>query len=193
VSLDTGRLTTMKIIHNFISNEEATTIKNYIFDKEQTVKDMGPDMYNGTSPDSLTGRFMIYNWLTSETCGSILIPKLSKLFPNLYIRVWSNIFRQGEGISPHHHDNVRHSDVVRTSGNLYLSGPEDSKTHYANSGPVDNKIGTLTIFNSRLFHWVEPNPTVTPRVSMAFDTFEYNPKMYFPNDRTFIPLGTHDD
>jgi len=173
----------MKIIDNFITDEEAKIITNYIFDNEQTVKDMGPDMYNGTSPDSLTGRWQEYNWLSSEVCGSILIPKLSKVLPNLYIRLWANIFRQGEGILAHHHD-----DVGRTSGNLYLSGPENSKTHYARSGPVNNKIGTLTLFDSRHVHWVEPNPTVTPRISMAFDTMEY-----YPDDRTFIPLGTHDD
>ena len=173
----------MKIINNFISNEEATTIKNYIFDNENKVKDMGPDRYHGTNSNSLTGRWYIYNWLTSKTCGSILIPKLSKVLPNLYIRLWANIFRQGEGIRAHHHD-----VVARTSGNLYLSGPEDSKTHYGESEPVDNKIGTLTLFDSRKVHWVEPNPTTTPRISMAFDTIEY-----YPNDRTFIPLGTHDD
>lgn len=170
----------MKVIHNFITDEEAKTITNYIIDNEQRVKLLGPDMYKGTSSDSLTGRWIFYNWLKSETCGSILIPKLSKLLPNLYIRLWSNIFRQGEGITPHHHQ-----EVDRTSGNLYLSGPEGSKTHYANSEPVDNKIGTLTLFDSRLVHWVEPNPTTTPRISMAFDTIEF-----YPNHHTFIPLET---
>ena len=173
----------MVVIDNFITDKEAETITKYIFDNEQRVKDMGPDMYNGTSPDSLTGRWTKYNWLSSEICGSILLPKLSKVLPNVYIRLWSNIFREGEGIRAHHHDNI-----PRTSGNLYLSGPEDSKTYYANSGPVNNKIGTLTLFDARLVHWVEPNPTTTPRISMAFDTIEY-----YPDDRTFIPLGTHDD
>ena len=186
MSVDTGTLTTMKIIDNFISNEEAATIKNYILDNETKVKGMGPDLYNGTSRNSLTGRWYIYNWLTSETCGSILLPKLSKEFPNLYIRLWANVFRQGEGITRHHHD-----QEYRLSENLYLGGPENTATYYE-SGPVQNKIGTLTIFDARLDHWVTPNKTETPRVSMAFDTKPWNAiNDFYPH--TFIPLGTHEN
>tara|TARA_X000000950_G_C13546405_1_gene509700 strand:+ start:86 stop:649 length:564 start_codon:yes stop_codon:yes gene_type:complete len=187
VSVDTG-IPTMKIIDNFISNEEATTIRNYILNNEDKVKDMGPDLYNGTSPNSLTGRWYIYNWLTSDTCGSILIPKLTKELPNSYVRLWANIFRKGEGITEHNHGDVS------LTGNLYLGGPEGSATHYVGRGPVRNKIGTIIIHDGQLDHWVELNNSDTPRVSMAFDIIDFIPNE--GNDfspRTFIPLGTHDD
>ena len=184
MSVDTGTPPTMKIIDNFISNEEATTIKNYILDNENKVKEMGPDLYNNTSPDSLTGRWYLYNWLTSYTCGSILIPKLTKEFPNSYIRLWANTFRKGEGISKHNHGDVS------ITGNLYLGGPEDDYTYYVNKGPICNKVGTIIYHDATLDHWVDPNQTDTPRVSMAFDTINFIPNK--DNDfapTTFIPLG----
>ena len=157
----------MKIIENFITNKEANTIKNYIFNNEKKIKDMGPDLYPGTENNSLTGRWYLYNWLTSKTCGSILLPKLSKELPNLHIRLWANIFRKGEGIRLHNH-----GKTIKLSGNLYLDGPEDSKTYYAGKEPVHNKIGMLTIFDPLIDHWVYPNKSDTPRVSMAFDTID---------------------
>ena len=176
----------MKIIDNFISNEEATIIKDYIFANETRVKNMGPDTYDGTCHNSLTGRWYLYNWLTSKTCGSILIPKLTKELPNLYIRLWANIFRRGEGIKLHNHG------TVKLSGNLYIGGPEDSATHYAGRKPVHNKIGTLTIFDAQLDHWVEINKTGIPRVSMAFDVRDSMPNRANElSPHTFIPLGTH--
>ena len=186
MSVDTGTPTTMKIIDNFITNEEADILRNYVLDNEDTVKAMGPDLYEGTKNDSLTGRWYLYNWLSSSTCGSILIPKLTKEFPNLYIRLWANVFRKGEGIARHHHD-----QEYRLSGNLYLGGP-DTATYYEGTGPVQNKTGTLTIFDARVYHWVKPNETETPRVSMAFDVKDWNAlNSYYTH--TFIPLGTHEN
>ena len=67
----------MKVIDSFISDEEAQIIGDYIVANEDRVKAMGPDLYQGTSNDSLTGRWQLYNWLSNETVGSILIPKLA--------------------------------------------------------------------------------------------------------------------
>ena len=173
----------MKIIHNFITENEAEILKNYILENEDAVKAMGPDQYQGTKPDSLTGRWYLYNWLTSRVCNSILRPKLTKEFPNLYIRLWANVFRKGEGIIPHHHD-----EKPRLSGNLYLGGGGQTATYYKGYPRVENKIGTLTIFDSRIDHWVKPNKTDTPRVSMAFDTSTFERMSNWQNS-TFIPLG----
>ena len=101
----------MKIIDNFISDEEAATIKNYIFDNEKKVN------------------IKFYNWLASKTCGSILIPKLTKEFPNLHVRLWANILRKGEGIGLHNH-----GESLKLSGNLYLDGAEGNKTYYVGRG-----------------------------------------------------------
>ena len=69
----------MTDIENFITNEEATKIKDSILEDEPKIKKLGP--YPGISGDSLTGRYSVYNWLTHERIG-ILKPKLAKLFPN---------------------------------------------------------------------------------------------------------------
>jgi len=179
VSVDIGTQTTMKkIIDNFISNEEAETLKNYIFDNELRVKALGPDNYQGTPADSLTGRWDKLNWLTEKVVGDILLPKLNKLLPPHHITMWANIFRKGEYIIPHGHG------PCSITGNLYLGGPEGSETNYID-GPVTNKVGTMVLFDPEILHWVNPNETNTPRVSMAFDAVDNNP------GRTFIPLGTH--
>tara|TARA_A100001391_G_scaffold52492_1_gene32096 strand:- start:12 stop:548 length:537 start_codon:yes stop_codon:yes gene_type:complete len=175
----------MKVIDSFISDEEAQIIGDYIVANEDRVKAMGPDLYQGTSNDSLTGRWQLYNWLSNETVGSILIPKLTTLFPNLWIRMWANIFRKGEGIGKHVHDTEKDqfTGKPRQSGNLFLRGPEDTATHYITKGALKNKVGTLVTFDSHVPHWVEPNSSETARISMAFDTVEY-----CPDKRTFIPL-----
>lgn len=169
----------MNIIKSFLSIQEAETIKNYIFDNEQRIKDLGPDVYPGTADDSLAGRWTIHNWLREKVVGSILIPKLNKLLPPFHITMWANIFRRGEYIQPHDHG------PCTVSGNLYLGGPEGSETCYL-KGPITNTVGTLVYFDPRTKHWVNPNKTDIPRVSMAFDAVDFNPGL-----RTFIPLGTH--
>ena len=172
----------MKLIDNFISNEEAQVLGDHILANEKKGKAMGPDLYNGTADNSLTGRWQVYNWLTSETVSSILLPKLTQLFPNLWIRMWANIFRKDEGIAKH-----IHGPTKDLAGNIFICGPKDTATHYA-TGAIKNKVGTLVTFNSDVPHWVNPNSSETPRISMAFDTLKFN-----PDERTFIPLGTHDD
>ena len=184
MSPDTGALTTMKIINNFISNEEVEVLKKHIIDNEQRVKKMGPDTYNETATDSLTGRWIQHNFLQDKTVVSILGPKLHKLFPTYYITMWANIFRKAEYINPHTHGNAT------VSGNLYLDGPENSKPVYEGKD-LPNEIGTLVYFPSTIVHWVDPNKSEIPRISMAFDCLNWNPwdDDAVPMFGTFIPTG----
>ncbi len=177
----------IKVIDNFISTEEAAIIKNYILENEVRVKNLGPDIYPGTSDDSLTGRFKVYNWLTSKTVGEILEPKLSKLFSNMYIQLWANIFRKGEGIKDH-----SHGARYNTSGNLFIDGPDNTATGYERRQPIKNKIGTLITFNSDVVHWVNPNTSDTPRISLAFDVEPSKHGSSFVK-LPFIPSGTHEN
>ena len=172
----------MTDIENFVSETEATLIRDCILRDEAKIKALGPDIYPGTSEDSLSGRWTIYNWLTHETIGPILKPRLTKLFPNKWINMWANVFRYNEGIKAHWHDLEE-----RVSGNLYIAGPEKSTTCYMGIGHVPNKAGCLTYFPSNLVHWVVPNLTDTPRVSMAFDTIEYQ------QSNVHLQLKTQDD
>ena len=149
----------------FLSEEECNTITQYIFDTEKEVKLLGEDLYLDTAPDSLTGRFAVHNYLYTEVCGQILIPKIKNLFGNdLLVQCWANIFRKGEGILPHNHG----SNFI--SGNIFLDGDESVGTFYGVE-KVTNKKGELTFFNSEMIHHVEKNPFDKPRVSMAMDIY----------------------
>lgn len=171
----------MQIFEDFISKKEALILKNYIVNTEDQVKNLGDDLYLGTADDSLTGRWLVHNYLQNKTCANILLPKLSQVLPNFfYITMWANIFRKGEYIKPHDHGNAT------ISGNLFIDGSEDSETCYEEHGAIKNKIGTLVVFPSETTHWVEKNKTNTPRISMAFDTIFFN-----PNIPTFLPVGNH--
>jgi len=63
-----------------LTEDECNTIKTFILTNEDKVKSLGPDTYSGTSSDSLTGRFMCFNFLNTDEVGSVL---LKKLFPPL--------------------------------------------------------------------------------------------------------------
>ena len=43
--------------YDFLTQEECDTIVNKILSLEDAVKRLGPDIYSGTSNDSLTGRY----------------------------------------------------------------------------------------------------------------------------------------
>ena len=66
-------------IKNFVSKEEGEKLSKYILEYESTIKSLGPDIYGGTSNDSLTGRFNVFNYLEHEP-GEILNPKLKDLW-----------------------------------------------------------------------------------------------------------------
>lgn len=170
---------------DFLSLDESSFIAQYVIDTEESVKNTGKDYYQGTGEDSLTGRYMTHNYL-STPCGDILTPKLVEVFgKGIIVQCWANIFRKGEGIKEHEHG------VNAISGNIFLKGDPNHGTYYENE-KVINKIGELTYFHSELRHHVKPNPDNEPRVSMAIDVqFDWNledskkKKMIEQSDRFF--------
>jgi len=161
-----------------LNKKECKFIKDYILTNEQRIKDMGPDNYDGTSDNSLTGRFELFNFLLTP-CGSILIPKLRKVFEELgweypiAIQCWANTFRYDEGITKHQHGDSTHSDVFFCS-NLFIGGATDIGTDYyldKEWKKYNNKKGELTLFNHTTPHRVSKNPTNDVRVTMAMDLF----------------------
>ena len=39
-------------IHNWVNEEERKILIDYIFDNQKKIKELGPDIYQGTSKDS---------------------------------------------------------------------------------------------------------------------------------------------
>jgi len=149
--------------YNFLNFDEARRISNYILNTETLVKSLGDDVYNGTSRDSLTGRYNIFNYLNYFP-GEIMIPKLKFIFTSGVIQCWANTFRKGEGILPHSHG------VGFLSANVFLSGNTDIGTFYGDK-KIESQIGKLVVFPSELVHYVANNPSENIRVSMAFDIY----------------------
>ena len=154
-------------IKNFVSKEEGEKLSKYILEYESTIKSLGPDIYGGTSNDSLTGRFNVFNYLEHEP-GEILNPKLKDMFGECLVQCWATTFRKGEGIEPHKHSNKFRSGMV--CANLFLSGVNNG-TWYEAEGDIINEIGTLVVFPNDYVHGVKPNTSDAIRISMAFDIY----------------------
>jgi len=164
--------------YDFLTQEECDTIVNKILSLEDAVKRLGPDIYGGTSGDSLTGRYLYYNFLNIPEMNTILEPKLKKLFGPCVVHCWANIFRQGEGIEGHRHFCDRPTIYIErhgASGNIFLYGDPTTGTYYnfpelsPLSVKYDNKVGELSLFTPTLFHGVPKNTTGDMRISMAID------------------------
>ena len=90
--------------YDFLTQIECDTIVNEILSLEDAVKRLGPDTYGeGTSEDSLTGRYEYFNYLNIRSINTIICPKLKEIFGPCVVQCWANIFRQGEGIDDHKH------------------------------------------------------------------------------------------
>ena len=158
-----------------LSSKECEIIKEYILSNEDRIKQLGPDMYSGTSENSLTGRYKYFNYLYTDEIGSILIPKLDKIFSEIGVKYpisvqcWANTFRKNEGISVHKHGPINESFLC---ANLFISGPtKPGTTYYIDNNFLDceNHPGEIHIFDSNLYHYVSENKTEEIRISLAFD------------------------
>ena len=157
--------------YDFLTQEECDIIVHEILSLESAVKRLGPDIYPGTSEDSLTGRYTVFNYLNIRSIKNIICPKLKELFGPCVVQCWANIFRQGEGIDDHIHI-IKQSDniVLTASGNIFLYGDPTIGTYYEGV-KHDNKVGELSLFPSTLLHGVPKNTTCDMRISMAIDVY----------------------
>ena len=164
--------------YDFLTQEECDTIVNKILSLEDAVKRLGPDIYDGTSEDSLTGRYKYFNYLNVPEINTILEPKLKELFGPCVLQCWANILRQGEGIGEHRHfdgDDPAYIERHGATGNIFLYGDPTTGTYYnfPDLDPLnvkyDNKVGELSLFTPTLFHGVPKNITDDMRISMAID------------------------
>jgi len=164
--------------YDFLTREECDTIVNKILSLEDAVKRLGPDTYPGTSEDSLTGRYEIFNFLNVPEINTILEPKLKELLGPCVLQCWANILRQGEGIERHRHFRGADPSYIErhgATGNIFLYGDPTTGTYYnfpeldPLSVKYDNKVGELSLFTPTLFHGVPKNETGDMRISMAID------------------------
>jgi len=182
-----------------LSDQELEIIRDTILLKEKYVKSLGPDVYEGTSEDSLSGRHSIFNWLSVEEIGNILVPKLKDIFLELQwdspvsVQCWANTFRQGEGIKIHKHRSFLSLQPPFFCANVFISGNTKPGTIYfdgltfinAPSYKIENEPGKIMIFTSELFHGVEPNPFDETRISMALDFY---PGQRYDNPNRFYVI-----
>jgi len=157
--------------YDFLTQEECDTIVNKILSLEDTVKKLGPDIYPGTSEDSLTGRYNVFNYLNVPEINTILEPKLKKLLGPCVLQCWANILRPGEGIEGHTHFGgvgTAYAERHGATGNIFLYGDPTTGTYYEGV-KHDNKVGELSFFPSDMLHGVPKNTTGDMRISMAID------------------------
>ena len=169
-----------------LSSEEIEKIKEVILLKEDYVKSLGPDVYGGTSENSLSGRHTIFNWLNVKEISDILVPKLKDIFIELNwefpisVQCWANTFRNGEGIKVHKHRSLLSPKPPFFCANIFIYGNTLPGTTYFEEGltyinvestTIENEPGKIMIFTSEVFHGVVPNESDEIRISMAMDFY----------------------
>ena len=127
----------------FLTEDECFVISNFVLNNEEQIKGMGPDYYNGTPDNSLTGRYYLFNYLNVQEINVILKPKLQNLFDKLnlasgiYVQCWANTFRRGDYINSHCHAGEGEDFL---SANVFLRGfIEPGTTYHTAAGLVDLK------------------------------------------------------
>jgi hypothetical protein len=162
-----------------LSRRECEDIKNIILSQENSIKRMGPDIYDGTSENSLTGRYLVFNFFSDSKFRSIMESKLLRVYEKLnlpkpmFVQCWANTFRKGEGIGWHTHwghDSSAGPDFH--SANIFIDGDRSIGTSYRIDGrekKFRNRYGQLSLFDSTIEHCVFPNNSDTIRISIAMD------------------------
>ena len=166
-----------EIIHRsiFLTEDECSVISDFVLNNEDKIKSMGPDHYDGTRDDSLTGRFYLFNYLNVPEINLILKPKLQNLFNDLnleseiYVQCWANTYRKGDYINPHCHGGPSEEYLC---ANIFLRGfAEPGTTYYLDSGIVDlkNTVGEIVLFDSLTSHGVKAYRHDDIRITLAMD------------------------
>lgn len=162
-------------------------LKNKILDLESTILNLGPANYLEAPQNSITTRHQYYNLI--DMINEELDPVKEKIINNckniiggnrFYVKMWANIFRNGEKIDKHTHHtkNIVENHIFKTNifktvcGNLFLYGDAESETiYYLNERtPILNKTGDFHFFAAIVEHETLPfNGNL--RVGIAFDVY----------------------
>jgi hypothetical protein len=176
---------------NFLNKKECEVIKDFILENEERIKSLGPDEYYGTSENSLTGRYNIYNFMY-DMPGEIILPKLKNLFKlnnvqyPISIQSWANIFRKNENILMHRHTDNPNDNFI--CANLFIWGNENIGTNFIINGEDinhKNNMGEIMFFPNYLYHYVNKNMEDNIRITMAFDI---HPNIEMQNKKRFYVI-----
>ena len=159
---------------------------------ENIILNYGPPNYKEAPSTSITTRHEYYN-LIDILDTKLLNAEIYKLAKHLlkddefYVKMWANIFRNGERIDRHMHhaspviidENFKNSIFKTFCGNLFLFGDETSETiyHFENKTPIQNVIGDIHTFSCTVEHETLPY-TGKLRIGIAFDVYTKN---FFPD------------
>jgi hypothetical protein len=179
--------------YNILTPDECKKLIEIILSVENDIKKIGPDLYSGTSDDSLTGRFHCFNFLNIESVNSILAPKIKAIFGPCTIQCWTNVFRNNEGIETHSHKiGTKPYPEFYASANIFLCGDPTIGTYY-NDIKHESIPGQLTVFPVNMPHGVPKNSTNDVRISMAMDIYigneSYMKLMIAKDPRRYIFLN----
>jgi hypothetical protein len=162
-------------------------LTNDILNLENKILSLGEPRYPAVPATSITARHDYYNLIdllpTQLTVLKQTIVNASSSIiggEEFYVKMWANIFRNGEGIERHMHhaspiieNNMFKKNVFKTiCGNLFLYGNAPSDTLYYGKEIISmpNKTGDIHLFSCILEHETLPF-TGTLRVGIAFDIY----------------------
>jgi hypothetical protein len=168
-------------------------LTNDILLLEPKILSLGAARYPAVPASSITARHDYYNLmdllpLQLTLLKQIIINVSSKIIggEEFYVKMWANIFRNGECIERHMHhaapiieNKMFKQNVFKTiCGNLFLYGDAPSDTLYYGKEliSIPNQIGDIQLFSCILEHETLPF-TGTLRVGIAFDIYSKN---FFP-------------
>lgn len=113
-----------------------------------------------TADDLFTLDLVATEWLRNQIERQLLVTE---------IHAWGLVNKPGA-----YHRKHRHRDAFKWSGIYYVDpgGPGSGRTIFdvkPNTIIVEPKAGLLVVFESNVWHLVEPHRGLAPRVTIAFD------------------------
>jgi hypothetical protein len=179
--------------NNLLSEDNANdeicdSLANKILESEQYILSLGLPNYPKTPPNTITSRHDYYNlldfdWEELEFVKSKIVENASKIIggSSFYVKMWANIFRNGECIVKHiHHaepvienEEFKQNIFKTMCGHLFLRNDVDSDTiyHFENKvTPIKNIKGEFHFFCCTIPHEVYPY-SGNERIGLAFDIY----------------------
>jgi hypothetical protein len=164
------------------------SLANKILEYENYILSLGPANYPQTPPNTITSRHEYYNflefdWDELKEVEAKIIENASKILggSSFYVKMWANVFRNGECITKHihHPEPVRETDEFKNNifktlcGHLFLRNDVDSDTIYhfdSGTQNIKNVKGDFHFFCCVVPHEVLPYEG-TERIGLAFDVY----------------------